>query len=143
MRHFYFAYGMNTNPNEMARRCPGSKPVGPAFLQGYKFVFRGHADVELADDHEYVHGMLWEIDDFDLEALDALEGFPEYYLRQRVKVMHDSEEHVAWVYTMQDQSFEAGPTERYFTMCKEGYQYYEVDTDQLFDALKYDEKEIF
>ena len=143
MRHLYFAYGMNTNPDEMARRCPDSNAIGPAFLPGYRFVFRGHADVEFGQEDDYVHGMLWEVSDDDLYQLDLLEGFPEYYLRQRVKVMVDDEEYVAWVYTMQDQSFEAGPTERYFTMCKQGYEHFDVETQQLYDALKYDEKEIF
>ncbi len=134
MRHFYFAYGMNTNPEEMARRCIDSKPLGRAELNGYRFVFRGHADVELAEADEYVEGVLWEVSEEDMYQLDLLEGFPEYYLRQRVKVEFEGEIVIAWVYIMQDQSFQAGPTERYYNMCKEGYEHFGVDTDQLYQA---------
>ena len=137
MKHYYFAYGMNTNPGEMERRCPGSRPLGKADLEGYRFVFRGHADVELAEDHECVKGVLWEISDLDLEALDSLEGFPDYYLRQRVKVQFEGWEYIAWVYTMQDQSFKSGPSETYYNMCRAGYEYFGVDTDQIQEALDY------
>jgi gamma-glutamylcyclotransferase (GGCT)/AIG2-like uncharacterized protein YtfP len=137
MRHYYFAYGMNTNPEEMARRCSDSKALGRADLEGYRFVFRGHADVELADPDEYVEGVLWEVSNDDLYQLDWLEGFPDYYLRQRVKVQFEGEEYIAWVYTMQDQSFKSGPSETYYNMCKTGYEYFGVDTDQIQEALGY------
>ena len=127
----------------MSRRCLGSRPLGLAYLDGYRFVFRGHADVELSDLGDTVEGVLWEIDSQHIEALDALEGFPDYYLRHRVRVIWDGGEEFAWIYSMEDQSFQAGPSERYFTMCKEGYEHFGVNTDQLFDALQYDEKEIF
>lgn len=142
MRHLYFAYGMNTNAHEMARRCPGSRVLGKAYLDGYRFVFRGHADVELADRDDYVVGVLWEIDDRDLESLDVLEGFPDYYLRQRVRVEYDERELVAWVYTMEDQSFTSDPHQSYFDMCHEGYEFFGVETQQLFDALHNEPKEI-
>lgn len=132
-----FAYGMNTNPEEMARRCPGSRALGKARLPGYKFVFRGHADIEISERHEHVEGVLWEIDDLDLESLDILEGFPTYYLRQRVRVEHKGWDRVAWVYSMGDQSFSGGPTNSYFNLCEEGYVHFGVDTDQLYSALKY------
>lgn len=135
MRHLYFAYGMNTNPGEMARRCPGSRPLGEAYLDGYRFVFRGHADVELADREDHVVGVLWDIDDRDLEALDVLEGFPDYYLRQRVRVEHKGREHIAWVYTMEDQNFKSDPHQTYFDMCLEGYKFFDLETQQLHGAL--------
>ena len=37
----YFAYGMNTNKDEMSYRCPSAKPLGLAVLPGYRFEFKG------------------------------------------------------------------------------------------------------
>lgn len=136
MRHFYFAYGMNTNPQEMSRRCTGSRPLGKAYLDGYRFVFRGHADIEIGDREDHVVGVLWDIDDRDLEALDVLEGFPDYYLRQRVRVEHKGREHIAWVYTMLDQSFKSAPHQAYVDMCRAGYEHFDLETQQLDGALE-------
>ena len=135
MKHYYFAYGMNTNLSSMASRCPGAELIGPARLEGYRFVFRQHADVEL----EYgssVAGVLWELDDDHMDSLDMLEGFPNYYIRSRAWVEHESEWYVAWVYQMQDQSYLAQPSNGYVTMCMEGYRENGVDTHQIHEALE-------
>ena len=39
----YFAYGMNTNLGEMARRCPGAVSLGHARLIDHVFRFAFHA----------------------------------------------------------------------------------------------------
>ena len=139
VRHLYFGYGMNTNRDQMAGRCPNSKVIGPAILPGYKFVFRGHADVEL-DWESQVEGVLWDVNDTDLEALDRLEGFPHYYLRQRAWVETDQGYGVAWVYMMNDQDYESNPTTSYYNLCMEGYKQHGVPTDQLTNALIGDTK---
>jgi gamma-glutamylcyclotransferase len=74
----YFAYGMNTNPGEMAHRCPGATSLGHARLINHAFRFAQHADVELTSD-SFVDGVLWEINEQHLAALDLLEGYPHYY----------------------------------------------------------------
>jgi gamma-glutamylcyclotransferase (GGCT)/AIG2-like uncharacterized protein YtfP len=132
-RYYYFGYGMNTNNSGMASRCPTAINLGAAVLPGYRFVFRGHADVELDLEGE-VHGVLWEIGEGDLASLDRLEGFPKYYLRQRAWV--DTPEGVcqAWVYMMNDQDFISKPYEGYYQMCYEGYRENEVDVTQLIEA---------
>jgi gamma-glutamylcyclotransferase (GGCT)/AIG2-like uncharacterized protein YtfP len=133
--HLYFAYGMNTHPEQMASRCPESVCLGEALLPGYRFVFRNHADVELAD-YNSVHGVLWQVSDDDLDALDILEGFPDYYLRQRVWVMNKHGNHIiAWVYTMADQDYLQEPSPGYLQMCTEGYIAHGVPTNQLTEAL--------
>jgi len=133
--HLYFAYGMNTHPDQMAVRCPGAVSLGAAYLPGYRFVFRTHADVELAD-YNTVNGVLWQVTDDDLDALDLLEGFPSYYLRQRVWVTDDNNHRmIAWVYTMADQDYLQEPSAGYLHMCTEGYIAHGVSTNQLTDAL--------
>lgn len=131
----YFAYGMNTHPEQMAARCPGSLSLGAAVLPGYRFVFRNHADIELAEDNQ-VDGVLWRISDDHIAALDVLEGFPDYYLRQRAWVIDNNLNRcVAWVYTMDRQDYLSDPSTGYLQLCTEGYNAHGVDTYQLTDAL--------
>lgn len=134
LRHLYFAYGSNTHLEQMRHRCPDAVNLGPATLPGFRLSFRGHADVEL--DRRYdVQGLLWQINDYDLEGLDIYEGFPSYYLRQRVFVYNNyDEEQVAWVYTMARQDFESAPSKGYYDVCMEGYLENGLETIQLTEA---------
>jgi gamma-glutamylcyclotransferase (GGCT)/AIG2-like uncharacterized protein YtfP len=133
-RHLYFAYGSNTHLDQMGRRCPMGVNLGPAVLPNHRLVFRGHADVQL--DRQYdVQGLLWEVDDFDLESLDIYEGFPSYYLRHRVFVYDQYDnEHIAWVYTMAQQAAETAPTTGYYEICRTGYEQNRLDLNQLTEA---------
>lgn len=135
MKHYYFAYGMNTNLDSMRQRCPAAQVLGAARLDGYQFAFRRHADVEL----EYgssVTGVLWEVTDDDLYNLDTFEGFPTYYIRSRAWVEHNGEWYIAWIYQMVDQTYIAAPSLSYVHMCLEGYSQNNVDSTQIEMALK-------
>lgn len=135
MKQYYFAYGMNTNLGSMAHRCPTATCLGAATLPGYRFQFRYHADVELDIDCQ-VEGVLWEVDDDNIAELDILEGFPRYYLRQRVWVNHPQVGWViSWVYTMTEQDYITAPAASYLHMCREGYRQNDVDTHQIEEAL--------
>ena len=136
MTHYYFAYGMNTNLDSMAHRCPTAICMGAAQLEGYKFVFRRHADVELSDPESFVDGVLWQLQDADLDSLDQLEGFPNYYLRCKAWVKSESNEWVkAWIYFMQEQDYISYPAQAYVSMCREGYEQNGVNTRQIDEAL--------
>jgi gamma-glutamylcyclotransferase (GGCT)/AIG2-like uncharacterized protein YtfP len=134
--HLYFGYGMNTNIEGMASRCPGAVCLGAATLPNYRFVFRGHADVELEKD-SWVDGVLWQIDDLHMKSLDRLEGFPRYYLRHKAFVEHEGEQKIAWIYTMSEQDYEWAPGEQYLRCCIEGYEANGVPTYQIKEALRY------
>ena len=81
----YFAYGMNTNTQGMAHRCPGAVAFGCATLEGHRFRFAGPADVQ-RDRHSDVDGVLWDITEECLASLDVLEGYPFYYDRKWARV---------------------------------------------------------
>lgn len=132
-RSYYFGYGMNTHPDQMATRCPDATLVGVAYLDNYRLVFRNHADIEI-DTGSSVCGVLWEVSNKDMIALDRLEGFPRYYLRQRVLVETTTESYVAWVYSMEDQDYEMTPSQSYYDMCTAGYKHHGVPTAQLVEA---------
>ena len=131
----YFAYGMNTNLTQMAARCPGAVCLGPAWIDNYALVFRHFADIEPEVD-SYCDGVLWEITDNNLVALDALEGYPYHYTRFSVVVNTDRGSDTALVYQMVDQSFEQPPSNHYFNTVYEGYEQNNVDTHQLIEILE-------
>lgn len=127
----YFAYGMNTNTQGMARRCPGAVAFGHARLLGHRFRFSGPADVQVDRGH-YVDGVLWDITDDCLKALDQLEGYPHYYDRKWAQVEHEQGEFRALVYHMQPGNRNSPPSSSYFNMVLEGYSEFGVPTDQLY-----------
>lgn len=131
----YFAYGMNTNLDEMAARCPGAVCLGPAWINDYALVFRYFADIEPSAGN-WCDGVLWEITDDNLSALDRLEGYPWHYTRFTVVVHTDRGSDTALVYQMTDQSYEQPPSGHYYNMVAEGYVQNSVPTDQLIANLE-------
>jgi gamma-glutamylcyclotransferase (GGCT)/AIG2-like uncharacterized protein YtfP len=132
----YFAYGMNTNPTEMAHRCPGAVSLGHARLVNHSFRFAQHADVEPCDG-SYVDGVLWEITDEHLKSLDQLEGYPHYYNRVVSSVVHGARTFHVLVYRMQPGHIVSEPTRGYYNLIQEGYRAHGVPTDQLENCLEF------
>ena len=132
---YYFAYGMNTNRDQMAQRCPAAKFIGPAVLPGYRFRFAGHADI-VPDDDGAVEGTLWYITEECLKSLDALEGYPHYYNSCEVLVKCGSEDYFAEVYYMNPGVEDAPPSQHYYEMVLEGYRQHGVNTQQITQFLE-------
>jgi gamma-glutamylcyclotransferase (GGCT)/AIG2-like uncharacterized protein YtfP len=128
----YFAYGMNTNLKEMAQRCPDSQNLGTATLVGYRFRFAGHADI-VPQLNGLVEGVLWEITDKCLAALDNLEGFPYYYDRKEVTVVGREGSETALVYYMT----EGMPSDDYQKMVMEGYRQNHIPVNQILESLSH------
>lgn len=87
----YFSYGSNMSPRQMARRCPGARPVGMAVLDHWRFQIttRGSANILPARGNR-VHGVLWRVELRHLFLLDQWEGVAHgYYQRKRVRVRFD------------------------------------------------------
>lgn len=131
----YFAYGMNTNVAEMASRCSGAVNLGHAYISDFEFVFRTHADIA-PKKGAVCHGVLWEISEDNLDALDQLEGYPTYYTRFSVAVTTDDATSHALVYQMNNQESVSNPYDGYLYMVTEGYQENNVPKDQIIRALE-------
>ena len=98
-RHPYFAYGSNLCVRQMARRCPDAADPRPALLGDHDWLIneRGVATVEPFAGNR-VHGVLWQVSDDDLAALDSAEGVPVRYRRDRLTVQTHHGPSDAWVY---------------------------------------------
>ena len=137
----YFAYGMNTNKEEMAYRCPGARAMGRAILPGYRLEFKSFATI-VPSPKESVEGVLWTITDSDESALDMLEGYPEFYDKKTVSVEHDNQSYIAMTYIMGPREQGYAPSDGYYSMVSEGYQTFGLSQQQLLDAKNRSIKEI-
>ena len=117
----YFAYGMNTNNAQMS---PAAMRLGIAELPGFGWEMLLYANVYESTDLSCI-GILWEIDDAILDGPDMREGYPTFYTRLLVDVLHNGETKQAWVYTMTPDSKESlrntKPSTHYFNSVVEGY----------------------
>jgi gamma-glutamylcyclotransferase (GGCT)/AIG2-like uncharacterized protein YtfP len=136
----YFAYGMNTNRDEMAFRCPTAVPMGKAILPGYRFEFKSFATI-VPDADSSVEGVLWTITESDELALDILEGYPEFYDKKHVKVSQGID-YIAMTYIMNPREKGYAPSDGYYSMVSEGYQTFGLSQQQLLDAKNRSIKEI-
>ena len=136
----YFAYGMNTNQEEMAYRCPTAVALGKAVLSGYRFEFKSFATI-VPDTDSQVEGVLWTITDADEAALDILEGYPEFYDKRHVKVQQGID-YIAMTYIMNPREQGYAPSDGYYSMVSEGYQAFGLNQKQLLDAKNRSIKEI-
>jgi gamma-glutamylcyclotransferase (GGCT)/AIG2-like uncharacterized protein YtfP len=134
--HLYFAYGMNTNLDEMGYRCPAALSLGVATLVDHEFRFATHADVVEYPGYN-TQGVLWEITDDCLKSLDVLEGFPTYYERKLATVIHRGRTIEALVYYMVGDRPDALPSKGYLDMLNQGYKEHGVSTDQIKLSLDY------
>jgi hypothetical protein len=132
----YFAYGMNTNLNEMAFRCPKAISLGGAVLPDHEFRFATHADV-VPNPGYNTQGVLWEITEDCEKSLDALEGFPNYYLKKTVRVLSAGQEVDAMVYYMAGDIPDEAPSEGYLMMLYEGYAQHDISAKQIVESLDY------
>ena len=117
---YYLAYGMNTNREAMASRCPKAKPMGGFYLPDYRLTFRGVADFR-HDVDMVLPVVLWEITQDCLRALDILEGFPHLYDRRKING--------DWlIYDMNgNKGSLRKPSNHYYTMISEGYRDFGLD----------------
>ena len=129
----YFAYGMNTNKEEMAYRCPRARALGRAVLPGYRLEFKSFATI-VPSPKESVEGVLWSITDTDESALDMLEGYPEFYDKKTVSVDHNGQSYIAMTYIMGPREQGYAPSDGYYSMVSEGYQNFGLSQRQLLDA---------
>lgn len=132
----YFAYGMNTNLAQMAMRCPQAQSLGAAYLPNHEFRFARHADI-LHTPGYTTHGVLWEITDACLKSLDALEGYPDYYQRKTVTVIHQGQQVECMTYYMTGNLPDEAPGTGYVAMLEEGYRENGVPDRQIYDALDF------
>jgi gamma-glutamylcyclotransferase (GGCT)/AIG2-like uncharacterized protein YtfP len=138
----YFAYGSNMDPFQMEKRCPGAIVIGPARLDDYRLTFVwdspgwgggvGHVE-EASGDHAW--GVLWELTDDHLRALDEYEGIARgVYVRETATVTHDGAPVGAVIYYATDDRYKP-PSARYINALIRGAKAFGIP-DAYIDRLR-------
>jgi hypothetical protein len=140
MKRYYFAYGMNTNIDEMTQRCPGAINLGRCTLQGFELKFRLHADID-ANINSEMEGVLWDITEDCERALDSLEGYPYYYDKVDVIVIPanpvNGNRYIrAMAYIMTSKRQEEPPSVHYEQCLIDGYTANGLNVDKLTNKIK-------
>ena len=120
----YLAYGMNTNREAMASRCPRAKPLGGFYLPNHCLVFRRYADFEYNSNY-ILPVVMWEITDDCLKELDKLEDYPRLYNRKKIS------ERGFWIYNMNDQSSTKPPSDQCYRLIERGYDDFDLEDYHL------------
>jgi hypothetical protein len=130
----YLAYGMNTNIDQMASRCPGSVSIGRVDIPDYRLVFRGVADIEYSPG-DTLQTVMWDITPACEDALDMLEGYPTFYTKKYLQVEIGRKSYEAMVYQMVGDRLDySHPSSYYQQMLEEGYQDHGLDINQIYEA---------
>ena len=123
----YFAYGSNMDPRYMAEHCPGATMIGPGRLPGYRLEFSvysdrwggGAANIE-PDPGAHLWGVVWDVSDEDLAALDTFVGHPSYYRREDVRVACGLDDLDCLTYRVAHQRGFVRPTDEYLNRLRAG-----------------------
>jgi len=124
---FFFAYGDRMNEEKMVGEKPNARLVGPGRLDGYRLAFNvisrawgGGAANAVHDPRGSLWGVLWELDEADLEGLEPINrgGMPTEDRVLTVDV--EGPDGVVQATTFAVDSGEAfvRPTDRYFDMLR-------------------------
>lgn len=137
MSYLYAAYGSNMCIKQMAYRLHDPIPVGTGIIEGWKLVFRGHADI-VRDASSCVPTVVWEIPDDDIDMLDTYEEYPTFREVKLVDVVLDDGRAI-WPFTyVENQRYSNvfhEPDEQYLKTMLRGYEEHHIDTSYLYKAL--------
>jgi len=130
IRSLYFAYGMNTNHDEMSKRCPDSIFLGPAKIVNHKLTFQRVADYA---EHKgsILLGALWLISSNDERSLDRLEGYPNFYDKSFMEVSFGDRNMNAMLYQKVERNNFSIPSSYYENCLRTGYKQSNIKIDQI------------
>lgn len=151
MSKYYLAYGSNLNLEQMKHRCPTAKPVGTAFIEDYRLMFKGsltgsYLTIEKEPLSQVPVGV-WLIEDSDEASLDIYEGYPTFYYKKHLaldfKTFKGKTKHIdeAIVYIMHEDRTLGTPSAHYMKTCLDGYKNFKFERKYLIEALVYSQEE--
>lgn len=135
---FYFAYGSNMDLGRMTARCGENNFVGfQSYLNDFQFYFynRGYANIKPVKS-SIVQGVLYKINKKCLDSLDIVEGYPNMYQRQIVKIKNSFGAYDAQVYIVENDNTTGHPTEEYFNTVIDGAIQYGLPNDYTQNIYK-------
>jgi gamma-glutamylcyclotransferase (GGCT)/AIG2-like uncharacterized protein YtfP len=132
----YFAFGHNTNIQEMKHRAHSAKYLGRAVAPNFEMIMRNHADL-IEKEGSKAYGVLWSIDARDLNSLDYDEAYRVNYTHSIIFVVFKGKLYKALTYVMIPNPKETNPVdEKYIRIIQKGYRENQIPVSQLQKALR-------
>ena len=144
---FYAAYGSNLDLERMAARCPRSKPIGTAALEGWRLLFKRSASGFYAtieqDANSRVPLAIYRMTDSDEARLDSYEGCPHWYYTRDLllkvrglsgRMLKKPRRCIAYI-LREDRPLGA-PSAEYYRLLDGGYERWGVEKEPLHRALE-------
>jgi len=143
----YYAYGSNLSTEFIREYCPSAEFIMRANLPNFKVEFRHYSEdfnggisSIIETPGEMVKGVIYEIDDEEILALDILESIPEgLYRRDRFLVLgEDGDWHHADLYRVSNPSGPYTPSKGYVDYMVAGAKEHQIDPEYTarFEALR-------
>lgn len=133
----YFAYGSNLLKERLAARCPNLVYHGNAYLPDYRLSFDqlsfdgSGKGACLASAGDRLPGVLWELPDCDLPALDIAEGRGKSYERLWVTVQTEQGEAKALTYEPLRVTTGSVPFDWYLALVIAGAMQYQLPEEHI------------
>jgi len=131
----YFAYGHNTNLEEMYQRVPEAQLIGHADLPDHRYVLE-HVSNVIESKGDTVHGVLWIIPVQKLDKLDWVEAYHRTYRHKIVPIKYRGKIIKSMAYVMlKKHHSDLPPTAEYVDYVATGYRENHIPLSQLIRAL--------
>ncbi|MDE6088136.1 MAG: gamma-glutamylcyclotransferase [Oscillospiraceae bacterium] len=133
-KKYYIAYGSNTYAEQMKRRCPDSRLIGTAMLEGFELEFRGAATV-VPKHGAQTPVLLWEISELDEIRLDVCEGVHNrVYHKETQEIKIDGKKVFGMMYVKNDGQI-SPPKDGYAKRMFQGYEQNGMDVQYIHNAI--------
>ncbi|MBF95801.1 MAG: hypothetical protein CFH34_01144 [Alphaproteobacteria bacterium MarineAlpha9_Bin4] len=132
----YGAYGSNLNIKQMQKRCPRAYPICSLYLDDYRLVFKGVADLEKKRGSISFIGV-YDITNLCEKSLDNYEEYPDIYNKTIIKKNIEGRNREILIYTMNKKYKYAVPTLKYFSVIEKGFKNWGGSKKLLRDACSH------
>lgn len=109
MTNLVFVYGTLKSSGKVRglNQFPGATIVGKAktTYPDYHMIDLGAFPGVLKKGKHHIQGEVWEVDEQTAEELDMIEGYPEFYNKEKTETTHGR----AWMYFLQGDQYQDYP----------------------------------
>ncbi|MBN8765313.1 MAG: gamma-glutamylcyclotransferase [Thiobacillus sp.] len=138
---FYLAYGSNLHPLRLTARVPSARIVSVVEMPGYLLAFHkrsvdGSGKCLIYSEqgqHHKMHGVLYEFDVREKDALDKAEGKGNGYCEQLLQLQLDGKTYLPYVYVAQSTHIDPAlvPYDWYKELVIAGARYHGFPADYI------------
>ena len=134
MKNYYIAYGSNTLEEQMKRRCPDSRLIGTAMLDGFELQFQGTATV-VPKQGAWTPVLIWEISELDEIRLDVCEGVHNGVYRKEMQEIQIGGKIISGMMYVKNDGKISPPKNDYAQRIFQGYVQHNMNVKYLNDAI--------